>query len=224
MTLYRLSTKGKQMNLIEWSHINVHSIPSKSGVYAWYYRQKIGDKDVNVLIEKLNIVSDANEKKVIVEDFIVNFVFKFFKEDPYKIEISGPLKPSYKGEIDNIMPISSSMIDKIVAKPELIKSIQKTLNELSHEFFSPLYIGMSSNLSERITKHKSLIEYYTAHGVFGDHEGDLGDKNFASRVALRNFIPSQLMVVVKLVPIEDDLHNVVENILNRINYPILGRN
>jgi hypothetical protein len=47
---------------------------------------------------------------------------------------------------------------------------------------------------------------------------------FANQVIARNFDPTNLFVHVAEVNVDTGEHNDLENILNRINYPIFGRN
>jgi hypothetical protein len=57
---------------------------------------------------------------------------------------------------------------------------------------------------------------------FEEELGATDDKDqcFANRIIKRKYILSSLFVILKTT----DSYNPIENILNRINYPILGKN
>ena len=59
--------------------------------------------------------------------------------------------------------------------------------------------------------------------VFSE-EASKNDRNFAERVNSRGFILNDLFVCVSEIDSDNGLHNTIENIINRVNHPILGRN
>ena len=94
---------------------------------------------------------------------------------------------------------------------------------ISIEFSSPIYIGMADNLRARLLKHKGLIESFKNRS-FVNEEQDDRDSNFAFRVVSREMLTKNLVVSVKYIDSADRLHRPIENLMNRINYPVLGRN
>ncbi|MEO1582135.1 MAG: hypothetical protein AAFR91_09805 [Pseudomonadota bacterium] len=87
-------------------------------------------------------------------------------------------------------------------------------------FSSPIYIGMARNLHSRVRGHARLIQKYRD----GINAGSGRDKEFAQRVVERELSPSRLRVAVRPIDVSDDEYVDAENVLNRINYPILGKN
>ena len=124
--------------------------------------------------------------------------------------------------------VSQSLVNKIIKKPEILFALKNQLHSISFNFSSPLYIGMSKNLLSRVQNHKKLIETYKSSGVprgrYDLDGSENADHNFASRVVSKKFVQTQLYLVYEEVDDDDSFHNVFENILNRINYPLLGRN
>ena len=60
---------------------------------------------------------------------------------------------------------------------------------------------------------------------FGDGDGDEeADLSFAKDVARRCLVPGRLVVFVTPTPMSGDEYKDVENLLNRINFPLCGRN
>lgn len=215
------------MKKFKWFEINNSTIPTASGIYAWHYKMEIGDYDIRQLKERMNKAVSPAEVWEEVTIFVEKFIFRPFKEDPYRVCISGQLKPRYEGVASHISSVSDSLVQKIIDEFDVLWEIKKNLSAVSPGFSSPLYIGMAKNLSDRVNKHKSLInEFRSSEATSVKCEGEYSDpdQNFAIRVIRRGFIETNLSVVIHETEGDASAHNVIENILNRINYPILGRN
>ena len=198
---------------------------SDPGVYAWYYRPCLSIRDISYTYERLEGADCIQKKIAIVERFLDKYLFKFFKEDAYFVEVFGPLKPRYGGSIEHVDQFSSSLVEKIIDGSICLYQIRLVLEKLNEAFLSPIYIGMSSNLGRRISQHRALInarmESQARLNSFVDGEEDIErDRCFADRVAKRGYVTSSLFVVLQ----STQNYNPIENLLNRINYPILGRN
>jgi len=214
------------MKKIHWRQINNQHTPNSSGIYAWYYTIVIGDHDINKFI---SIVSDKNKdtclRKKYVSEFLSKNIFNYFDEPPYKAIISGGLKARYEGKLKHKRHISEDLIERLFNHPKTIIDVKNFLNESDFEFSRPLYIGMAKNLKSRLLKHKSLIEKYKLNSDIIDSERNTPeDLDFASRIVERKFIETNLYVVIREAEEKNSLHNILENIFNRINYPIMGRN
>jgi hypothetical protein len=97
------------------------------------------------------------------------------------------------------------------------------LSQAAPFFTAPLYIGMASNLRSRLLHHKKLITQFSDNP--GSVMGEEGGSGFAKQVVARGFDPTQLFVAcIAIDDIESDEQVDLENILNRINFPIFGRN
>ena len=213
-----------------WTEIG--SIPNKSGVYAWYYAPEITDYDlestIKILRDSVHEMSFSEKRKIVV-DLLESAVFQYFAEEPYLAELRGALKPSYKGTLKHEPSLSEALISRILDNPDRLHTIKKVLERSAPNFGSPLYLGMSGNLNERLKTHKFLInkyrtEMFQASNGHHTENHQMRDKSFAAAVASRNLAPSRLFVLVEVIDGEGDLYVDVENILNRIHFPLFGRN
>lgn len=211
------------MNTFKWNLINNANILPESGIYAWYYGLSVGDYDINQLINNLHSSEDDRMKNDFVQSFLEKNFFNFFKEDNYVANLSGKLMPSFKGELIHLDQCSSGLVDKILAEPEVLWDLKDIIQNISIEFSSPIYIGMSDNLQKRINNHKKLIEKFKTERVSSNLFEDR-DENFAARVISRGMIETNLFVSINYITSKNNIHNMMENLLNRVSYPILGRN
>lgn len=216
------------MVIFTWREIQ--KVPNCGGVYAWYFRPEIADYDCNKFVENLNALASNPEQCVdYIRQFLKSRLFNFFQEQPYISEIYGPLKPSYKGEIVHQNSISESLVERLRNEPERIFKIKNILEKSVPNFSSPLYIGMSKNLNKRLSTHKKLIEKYleNPNTSFIDSEASqqlLREHSFAKEIVQRGMSPALLSVYVQSMADVSDEWVDVENLLNRIHFPLLGRN
>lgn len=224
------------MNQYTWSEIK--EIPNKPGIYAWYYNPELTEFDIDKTIINLkeskgNINDSALYK--IVKDFLEEYIFKYFLEDPYNVLLKGALKPEYNGQIEHVSNISDSLINRIINEPEKLRTIKNVIENSAPFFASPIYIGMSESLNRRLVKHKRLIEqyldkkskninYFRDHILSDNSNKEYRDKGFAFQICKRNIVPTKLFVMVKIIDDSTESYLDIENILNRIHYPLLGRN
>jgi predicted GIY-YIG superfamily endonuclease len=216
------------MKKISWDdlHKNSYDLIENPGIYAWYYKPIISLEDINNI--KLQLSSETiKEKKIdLVKDFLQKYLLDFYKEDPYNAVISGNLKPQYKGNIFHEDQVSHSFAEKVVDETIDLFKLKEILMSIDESFLSPIYIGVSENLKTRLLQHKSMIKKQADSSSLSDtlleklELIDDRDQCFANRIIKRKYILSSLFVVLKTT----DSYNPIENILNRINYPILGRN
>lgn len=210
---------------VRWNQIKKGNIPDKPGVYAWYYKYTISKAEI------LNLESDLAEadtviaKRKLIEAFFRRVVFEKFDEEPYLAKITGKLKPNYTGSLVQDFTIANSFIDKILEEPKAIYDIRDQLNDFDISFSSPLYIGMAGDLLDRILQHRdAIIDAKSSQAQEYDWGGVADDGNFAKRFTSRKLNSTNLYVVFKEIESENSIHNPMEYILNRINYPLLGRN
>lgn len=211
--------------------------PELPGVYAWYYRIELSDKDITDCIGTCGVATSDEERCRIVRLFLERRLFSYYREQPYIAMLTGPLKPTYTGLLENRMPISESLVKRLAAKPDRLRALKELLQQSIPFFASPIYIGVSDNLRRRLLHHKALIERYqhslsagltephTARGSDEDDES-IRDHSFAREVATgRRLVAYNLVVhVMQVATDEDGLRTDIENLLNRINYPLCGRN
>jgi hypothetical protein len=217
--------------LIGW---NEHGdLPESPGVYAWYFRPELTNYDIENLIKDLAKIPDDNvlgERAALVRDFLYKRIFRYFEQKPYYVELTGQLKPKYRGEL-NHQPsddLSKALVDRIAASPHRLIKLSQYLQESTPLIASPLYIGKAENLKLRVSVHKKMIGLLKNQEVknqllFLQYEFSNEEIDFANRVVDRAIPSSRLYVAYQETAgggIEVDL----ENLLNRIYFPILGRN
>lgn len=208
-----------------WSDLS--SAPASSGVYAWYYRPDIADFDLAQAISRVAILreQDRPAAEKTVREILDDRLFRYFREEAYETVIEGPLKPTYRGLLEHDFEVSGGLVSRIVEEPNRLTEIRDILRDSAPIFASPLYIGMSSNLRSRLSAHKALIEKYRASRLREVSRPRESDAGFAWQVAKREMSPDRLMVFTYNTNRDDGgLAIDIENILNRLYYPILGRN
>jgi hypothetical protein len=212
------------LNCYKWNEID--SIPQRSGIYSWYLKLQISQADIDDVIQKVGVMKEESfeEAKNIIERFINKFILNPYKEEPYEVLIKGKLKPRYNGLVYNDQnEISEILVLKILENPNVLYSLVNIISEVSPYFNSPLYIGMAGDLRKRLKQHKSNIIKLKENGaeISFDLKNDAG---FARQVVSRNMNYANLFVHVAYCDIDNLDPSILENILNRINYPIFGRN
>jgi hypothetical protein len=200
--------------------------PEVPGVYAWYAKLLISTADLNEFAEKVNELSSQSiDPRPYVMDSLERLIFRRYHEDNYQVTVSGPLKPKYIGEAAHQASLSQSLVERLCLDPTRLAIIAETLAVAAPAFTAPLYIGMATSLRERLMKHKSLIEKLRdAKSRRANDEVLDGDAGFAKQIVARQFDPTNLFVHVRLVEAAGNEYVDIENVLNRINFPIFGRN
>lgn len=216
-----MTETGRQLT---WSEIDL--APDASGIYAWYSRLAISKADIEAVIKRVNAAKQIGEAeaRIVVEEALDRFIFNPYRETPYQVSLRGQLKPKFIGEVAHQPTKSDTLIGRIVNNPERLRAIASILKTAAPWFTAPLYIGMAINLRNRLRQHKNkIIELRDVQGGLITFD-DVADAGFASQVVARNFDPTNLFVHIAEINVDSSEHNDLENILNRINYPIFGRN
>ncbi|UOM36711.1 hypothetical protein [Acuticoccus sp. I52.16.1] len=198
--------------------------PAASGIYAWYYSPEITDFDLERTIEAVQSATERSEAERVIRAVLDGRLFHYFEEEPYTAAISGPLKPAYVGSLAHETAASASLVSRLASEPERLRTIRDALTLSAPMFSSPLYIGMASVLRSRLARHKELIERFRSIVPRDGHTSQSSDAGFAWQVAKRKIPPERLLVFTCLISSDDGAAVDIENILNRICYPILGRN
>lgn len=213
------------MAIYSWHEIG--DVPAAPGVYAWYYTPEITAFDLDQITAQILTLREGagpGAAKQAVRAFLDEAVFSYFREQPYSAHLRGPLKPRYEGQIEHRPTLSESLLDRIVEAPERLATIRSVLEASAPDFASPIYIGMSERLRTRLGNHKALIEKYGELPDPGPSEEDQRDHSFAKEIRARGIPPSRLFVVASVIAGPPGTYVDIENILNRIHYPLLGRN
>jgi hypothetical protein len=211
-----------------WSEFGV--ITEAGGIYAWYCSPEITQYDLNKTILAVQHFKDAGDftaAENLVREVLDTRILRQFREQPYDVVMKGPLKPTYSGKVEHDNTLSGSLVDRLVENPERLRAIRDIIESSAPNFASPLYIGMAQNLRDRLGIHKRLIEKHRQRNFVDrtvDNQISVAEAGFARQVAQRKLPPERLFVVVCAMDTIDGAHVDVENLLNRIYYPVLGRN
>jgi hypothetical protein len=220
-----------EKNQLSWFHLG--KAPAMPGLYAWYFKPELLDSDIDGLCIKLSNSDDLitdSERDVIVRHFLKAMLYSYFEQKPYLVELKGQLKPRFSGEVGHRADedLSDELVKRIAKNPERLYALRNLIERTTPLQASPLYIGMADNLRERIARHRKLIIQLENAIVIKSQKYlnidlSISEVNFAERVVERRIPPTQLFVTYQVS--EDKLAaNDVENILNRIYFPVLGRN
>ncbi len=208
---------------LAWSEIDL--APEVPGVYAWYSRLIISKADIDDVVKRVQLARQESEAKARaeVENALDRFIFSPYRETPYQVAMRGQLKPKFSGEVHHEPSKSDSLIGRLASNPERFRTVADVLRSAAPWFTAPLYIGMAINLRSRLKQHRNkIVELRDLQGLGSIDEAT--EAGFANQVVARNFDPTNLFVHIAEVDVDNSEHNDLENILNRINYPIFGRN
>ena len=204
--------------------------PNEPGLYAWYYRPRLAPAVVEGLIAAIEGEDGAGTgaASARIRAFLEAQVFTRLKAPPYTASLSGPLRPSYEGQLEMKSAVSDSLVERLAAEPRRLRGIAAALADMAPHFATPLYIGMARRLRDRLAQHKQrILDIAQAQAEFGGSEpedrGHAADASFAREVARRGIPYTALWVAVGRLPeIADPVD--VENALNRLNHPLFGKN
>lgn len=220
------------MNTEQYRFNEIANAPDVPGVYSWYYRIELTDRDIAVCIAEVEATPDEAAREALIETFLDRRLFRYYKEEPYTVELSGALKPRYAGRVEHIAEISQSLCKRVAEAPARLQDIKAALIHTVPRFASPIYIGVAKKLRSRLMQHVRLIEALQQHKAvaiglgspYESSEEEESDHKFAFEVTmLRDFATSSLVVNTLELSIDDAIRYDLENILNRINYPLCGR-
>lgn len=198
--------------------------PEVAGVYAWYVRLQLGEADLTAFELAVEAAKrEGKDPSPLINQMLGKHFFHPFQETAYTVRLSGALKPSYAGALAHEPTTSENLVARLAQSPERMRPIARVLNAAAPYFTAPLYIGMASNLRKRLGQHKErIIKLSNNPGQLATGEQQSG---FAQQIVQRGFNPTQLFVECLVVDdIVNDEQVDLENILNRINFPIFGRN
>ena len=209
----------------------VSLVPKAAGVYAWYSVPYLYKKDLEDFERAVTSIGDETARAQFVRCFLDGFLFCAFKETPYRVSVQGPLKPTYRGEVPHVPSISESLVKRITLEPKRLSVLADVLKTSIPIFASPIYIGMARSLRKRLSQHKKLISELLENSSLRELAPDARietqqDHSFAyEAIVIRRLNPNNLSVYVRSMDIEKSPYILdVENVLNRLYYPLCGRN
>jgi hypothetical protein len=211
---------------IRLTYQDIAIAPTGTGVYAWYSSIYIGKRDLETFENEVKERRAQPEQAMqYVNEALDALIFKRYQEDDYNVTIRGALKPKYEGTARHMPSAPKTLVSRLIEQPDRLTLIAEALGNAAPYFTAPLYIGMAQNLRDRLMRHKSMIDVQldqTRSKVVTDF-GD-GDAGFAKQVVARGFDPMSLFVYVQELDVKNNEQVDLESILNRINFPIFGRN
>lgn len=209
-------------NALSWTEIE--QAPETAGVYAWYSKLALSKADIKKIVSDIKLAKNDNlAAERIARIALDKFIFSPYRESPYEVHLRGLLKPQFFGEVLHEPSKSDGLIKRIAQSPEKLELIASVLSRSVPFFTAPLYIGMTGNLRNRLRSHKQkIIELRESVGT-AEPDGSV-ESGFANQVVARRFDHTGLFVIINEIDADDGEQTDVEHILNRINYPIFGRN
>lgn len=211
-----------QVETFTWPKLS--EAPERPGVYAWYVRLALGEADLSEFEQAVEAKRQTGGNPApIVQETLEQHFFHPFQETAYSVKLSGALKPRYVGELLHQPATSEGLIERLSNDPARLRPIANVLGAAAPFFTAPLYIGMARNLRARLAQHKSGIESFADNPAAA--AGNDKISGFAQQIVQRGFNPRRLFVVcIPVGDVDSDEQLDLENILNRINFPIFGRN
>jgi hypothetical protein len=210
--------------------VDLRQAPASPGVYAWYYEPEITDFDLEAALAAVRAhiaLGDRVGAEAVVTALLSEHVMSYFRQDPFEVVLSGPLKPRHSGVAEHDQRLSPTLVQRLLDDPDRLRPLRDILAGSAPYFASPLYVGMSDNLQSRLARHRTLIERFRQEGFRrapSDATGQTEEAGFARRVVSRRIPPDRLFVMVCEADQVEGLHIDAENLFNRMYYPILGRN
>lgn len=206
--------------MLHWEELG--SVPQAPGLYAWYFAPRVPDADVEECIGK--VIDSPDDGRNHVRRFLEDSVGSYYRQDEYEARLMGDLKPFYVGKVAHVRHWDGATLQKLVDNPSMLRDVCNFIPAALPEFMAPIYIGMSSDLRRRLREHKRAMLAESGRGPRVDVSDDWPEsaQRFTAEVVRRQMPVSDLRVAVK--PISDGLDPaVVEFLLNRLTYPLLGR-
>ena len=188
---------------------------------------------INEMIFSGQSINKINRIRTSLSEVKGGKILKFFKLPNYTVRVSAPLKPTFEGEVENVQRISDKPIDLIFQNIEVVKDINSFFNLNNSCFFSPVYIGKAKRIQDRLFQHKQLISDLKNATRTIEIELSSNDVKFdTSEFAFAKEFVKRSIPLDWLYFSYCDLSNskisesyeAIESIMNRINFPLMGRN
>lgn len=228
--------------------------PEAPGIYAWYASIDIGAADWRAEIDP---ESGTDFGQTRLRSALLNHSGKY-SQQPLSLVAQGTFSDCWRGSISPTYPevlenlllglpksetnsATAENFHKAFKNQDSRQMIAQALDKTLPFFSSPLYIGVAKkSIKNRLNQHKNKIigfyEKLEANPLLRDQlweDISTKESNFAARVVMQNFSPSQLSVYIcdfGLISDEKKASFDVESIavtlewlLNRWHRPILGR-
>jgi hypothetical protein len=226
----------------------VDDAPQRPGLYAWYGSLAVGRADWEELIQDGQDLGDKRSRAVIRGHAgrHTTSPLSVSAKAGFELEYAGTLSPKVDSEL--IGKVSAEpgemtegkVFDQVIASVSMRRTLLDVLAKSAPVFATPLYIGVSNNLRDRLKTHATeLITLWG--GVSRDPEylatlvRDGGPRStFAFRAVSRGFSTENVRVWFSEIELaaggqtlsdvnQKDVAEAAEWILNRCHRPLLGR-
>jgi len=219
--------------LLSWQ--DTYKAPDRPGIYCWYYLPRLTQKTISNHLFEFGSAESSQKKSELLIKFLSNNLFRFFNPQNLRSTVKGRMKFIQKGVLENKTEISTEIASKILNRPDVFVRFLSYLERKEMVYFcSPIYIGSTrkQSLNARIEQHRrSILAQLDDSTEYFESITDASDKKemmtFARDIIKRKMQPENLFVFVLEVneqEMTNDLIIMLENFLNRITFPICGRN
>jgi len=179
----------------------VDVIPTKSGIYGWYYNFEILKDFTN---------NQAKIKKKLFD------ISKKLKSPEFRTILGAKFGNVFKGEVEHISQFKEKDIDERI--DALSEDEIKAMLSILQNFTQPLYIGIAKNLKERYSTHYKSIQENIC-----DVDRRKG-KCFGHRIQQQDIKIEELVYKYQVLDtMERSNIEKIEYIANRFFKPIFGR-
>jgi hypothetical protein len=205
----------------------IESVPEKPGLYAWYHELAIPAADLDLCRDQLATATSRGECREIITEWVQRLIFSQYAETDYQVELKGPLKPRYRGTVPYNQHLDQTFLDNLADDPKSFSNLAQALKSMTPYFASPIYIGVAkTSLKSRIKTHRKLIDEYRDQFDRRPALEEMdADHSFAhDAMIVRKFRPTDLRVYVMPLGEASRVAVTAEYVLNRINFPLCGRN
>jgi hypothetical protein len=217
---------------------DIFKAPEGPGLYAWYYRPALSNADINKFISQIDEMVEASEKQKVLARVFSENILAPFREKDLNLSFRGALKGVFSGTAKHQIELTEKLVDRIVSDSERLRVIGEIIQDSIPVFARPIYIGKAKlSLRDRLRQHADSINRYleSRSSSFMPIDGEsFADEEtqeyhtFAREVVLERQLDIHFLQVgwmeVPAARNNPDILTVVENMLNRINQPICGRN
>lgn len=211
------------MNIKDYKWEDLDLAPRQTGIYAWYLIPVLRNADLkDSTATTENLLHIARQLKLPTFDVKAYGHLSLF--------LRGSLE--HEHSIDNHKEGFTELVRYVLNDESKRQIFAKILTNSVPHLMSPLYIGVATDLWQRLQQHKRDINYYRElirkRPNMDDHEDE--KHKFALEVVKRGIPNRMLSVFITTIDTglspSDDFRMVseaVETVLNRLFYPIMGR-
>lgn len=170
--------------IFKLSDIQADNLKEAAGVYVFYFKPEIAIYD---LYESDDLSGSEELIKHIDHKFIGALNSKSFNNKVdvgYETNLEGELTFKTKSVRDrnfaNLVTDERFRVDQLFENYQMRLAFKNVMNDMGHLFSSPIYVGVSHNVSERVFEH--IDAFYEASGLI-NKSAQVSDDDFGARVA-----------------------------------------